>query len=77
MNNKINKIFSLIERMEHRPLGSLLNESQESTSQKEAIRYIEQKKVGLMKKLITLLELNYVMTYHHFVIGRLLNSHLV
>lgn len=44
MNNKINKIFSLIERMEHRPLGSLLNESQESTSQKEAIRYIEQKK---------------------------------
>ena len=30
--------------MEHRPLGSLLNESQESTSQKEAIRYIEQKK---------------------------------
>ena len=44
MNNKINKIFSLIERMEHRPLGSLLNESQESTSQKEAIRYIEQNK---------------------------------
>ena len=44
MNNKINKIFSLIERMEHRSLGSLLNESQESTSQKEAIRYIEQNK---------------------------------